>query len=66
MFAVKRDRNENIIKETYRKRKIIINLGQKEFLSYEKEIATFMPKACHFSRASGTSSKTIPFNSLFL
>ena len=26
---------------------------------------TLMPIACHFSRATGTSSKTIPFNSLF-
>lgn len=26
---------------------------------------TFMPEACHLSRALGTSSKTSPFNSLF-
>lgn len=26
---------------------------------------TFMPKACHCSRALGTSSKTTPSNSLF-
>lgn len=31
----------------------------------EKECKTFMPKACHFSKASGTSSKTSPSNSLF-
>jgi hypothetical protein len=32
---------------------------------YEKECKTFIPKACHFSKASGTSSKTSPSNSLF-
>lgn len=31
----------------------------------EKERKTFMPKPCHFSKASGTSSKTSPSNSLF-